>query len=103
MLSRLRRRAEGVAPTRLLHLWRSEERLRRVEPPGERGARSTFWSMGVNQSVEGTDKGGGLINCSVNRSDRPAGRDFLLTGQANAMGGLGGWRSGPRACLATAM
>ena len=49
----------------------------------------TAFSMGVNQSAQGTDKGNAIINChlATGRIGRPGMGPFSLTGQPNAMGG----------------
>ncbi|GJE28977.1 nitrate reductase [Methylobacterium organophilum] len=49
----------------------------------------TCFSMGVNQSAQGTDKGNAIINChlATGRIGQPGMGPFSLTGQPNAMGG----------------
>ena len=49
----------------------------------------TLYSQGVNQSAQGTDKVGAIINChlATGRIGRPGLGPFSLTGQPNAMGG----------------
>ena len=49
----------------------------------------SLWSMGVNQSVEGTATVSGLINLHLltGQIGRPGAGPFSLTGQPNAMGG----------------
>jgi assimilatory nitrate reductase catalytic subunit len=49
----------------------------------------TFYSQGVNQSVQGTDKVVAILNChlAAGRIGRPGMGPFSLTGQPNAMGG----------------
>jgi assimilatory nitrate reductase catalytic subunit len=49
----------------------------------------TCYSQGVNQSAQGTDKVGAIINChlATGRIGRPGMGPFSLTGQPNAMGG----------------
>ena len=49
----------------------------------------TAWSQGVNQSAQGTDKVGSIINChlATGRIGKPGAGPFSLTGQPNAMGG----------------
>ena len=49
----------------------------------------TAYSQGVNQSAQGTDKVGAIINChlATGRIGRPGMGPFSLTGQPNAMGG----------------
>ncbi len=49
----------------------------------------TAWSQGVNQSAQGTDKVGAIINChlATGRIGKPGTGPFSLTGQPNAMGG----------------
>ena len=49
----------------------------------------TCFSQGVNQSAQGTDKVGAIINCHLvtGRIGRPGMGPFSLTGQPNAMGG----------------
>ncbi len=49
----------------------------------------SLWSMGVNQSVEGTATVGGIINLHLltGQIGRPGAGPFSLTGQPNAMGG----------------
>lgn len=58
-------------------LWRSTSRV------------VTCYSQGVNQSAQGTDKVGAIINChlATGRIGRPGMGPFSLTGQPNAMGG----------------
>jgi len=49
----------------------------------------TFYSQGVNQSAQGTDKVVAILNChlATGRIGRPGMGPFSLTGQPNAMGG----------------
>ena len=49
----------------------------------------TVFSMGVNQSVAGTDKGNAIINLhlAMDRINAPGMGPFSMTGQPNAMGG----------------
>lgn len=49
----------------------------------------TLFSQGVNQSLQGVDKGNAIINChlATGRIGRPGMGPFSLTGQPNAMGG----------------
>ncbi len=49
----------------------------------------TCYSQGVNQSAQGTDKVGAIINCHLvtGRIGKPGMGPFSLTGQPNAMGG----------------
>jgi anaerobic selenocysteine-containing dehydrogenase len=49
----------------------------------------TFWTMGVNQSVQGTFSTNAIINLhlATGRIGRPGCGPFSLTGQPNAMGG----------------
>ena len=49
----------------------------------------SLWSMGVNQSVEGTATVAGIINLHLvsGQIGRPGAGPFALTGQPNAMGG----------------
>src|SRR5215831_4931808 len=49
----------------------------------------TCFSQGVNQSAQGTDKVGSIINChlATGRIGKPGMGPFSLTGQPNAMGG----------------
>ncbi len=49
----------------------------------------TCYSQGVNQSAQGTDKVGAIVNChlATGRIGRPGTGPFSLTGQPNAMGG----------------
>ena len=49
----------------------------------------SLWSMGVNQSVEGTATVSGIINLHLlsGQMGRPGAGPFSLTGQPNAMGG----------------
>lgn len=49
----------------------------------------TCYSQGVNQSAQGTDKVGAIINChlATGRIGLPGAGPFSLTGQPNAMGG----------------
>ncbi len=50
---------------------------------------TTLWSMGINQSESGVDKGNALINChlATGRIGKPGASAFSITGQPNAMGG----------------
>jgi len=56
-----------------------------------------YWGMGVNQSVQGTDTAGALIDCCLATGNLgPGSGPFSLTGQANSMGtrvcsSKGGW------------
>ena len=56
---------------------------------GNSGALLSLWSMGVNQSVEGTATVSGIINLHLltGQIGRPGAGPFSLTGQPNAMGG----------------
>lgn len=49
----------------------------------------TMYSMGVNQSSQGTDKVNSIINCHIatGRVGKPGASPFSITGQPNAMGG----------------
>ena len=49
----------------------------------------TLYSMGVNQSSQGTDKANSIINCHLlsGRIGKPGMGPFSITGQPNAMGG----------------
>src|SRR5690606_19132277 len=49
----------------------------------------TAFSQGVNQSAQGTDKVGAIVNChlAAGRIGTPGAAPFSLTGQPNAMGG----------------
>ena len=49
----------------------------------------TLFSQGVNQSVQGVDKGNAIINChlATGRIGKPGSGPFSITGQPNAMGG----------------
>ena len=49
----------------------------------------TFYSQGVNQSVDGTDKANAIINVhlATGRIGKPGASPFSITGQPNAMGG----------------
>ncbi|MEJ1157169.1 nitrate reductase [Prosthecomicrobium sp. N25] len=49
----------------------------------------TLYSQGVNQSAQGVDKVGAILNChlAAGRIGRPGTGPFSLTGQPNAMGG----------------
>ncbi|WP_301387354.1 molybdopterin-dependent oxidoreductase, partial [Thalassolituus sp. UBA2590] len=49
----------------------------------------TFYSQGVNQSVDGTDKANSIINLplATGRIGKPGACPFSITGQPNAMGG----------------
>jgi assimilatory nitrate reductase catalytic subunit len=49
----------------------------------------TIYSMGVNQSSQGTDKGNAIINCHLltGRIGKQGMGPFSITGQPNAMGG----------------
>ena len=48
-----------------------------------------MWTMGLNQSVIGTDKNFALLNLSLitGQVGKPGSGPFSLTGQPNAMGG----------------
>ena len=56
---------------------------------GEASRLLTFWTMGVNQSVEGTFTTNAIINLhlGLGQIGRPGCGPFSLTGQPNAMGG----------------
>ncbi|WJG11101.1 nitrate reductase [Aliiglaciecola sp. LCG003] len=49
----------------------------------------SFYSMGVNQSSSGVDKGNAIINCHLasGKIGKPGSGPFSITGQPNAMGG----------------
>ena len=49
----------------------------------------TFFSMGINQSNTGTDKGNAIINAhlAMGKIGKPGSGPFSITGQPNAMGG----------------
>ncbi|MEM7379512.1 MAG: molybdopterin-dependent oxidoreductase, partial [Pseudomonadota bacterium] len=49
----------------------------------------TLFSMGINQSTNGSDKGNAIINChlATGRIGKPGTGPFSITGQPNAMGG----------------
>jgi assimilatory nitrate reductase catalytic subunit len=50
---------------------------------------TTVWSMGINQSESGVDKGNAIINAhlATGRIGLPGATAFSITGQPNAMGG----------------
>ncbi|TCS39768.1 nitrate reductase [Reinekea marinisedimentorum] len=50
---------------------------------------TTAWSMGLNQTESGVDKGNALINVhlATGRIGKPGANAFSITGQPNAMGG----------------
>jgi anaerobic selenocysteine-containing dehydrogenase len=56
---------------------------------GGASAALTLWSMGINQSRQGTDKNAAIINLHLvtGQIGRPGAGPFSLTGQPNAMGG----------------
>ena len=56
---------------------------------GGAGAAMTLWSMGINQSHQGTDKNTAILNLhlATGQIGRPGAGPFSLTGQPNAMGG----------------
>lgn len=56
---------------------------------GQSGSVLSLWSMGINQSSEGTAKARTLINLHLmtGQIGRPGAGPFSLTGQPNAMGG----------------
>nr|WP_085945454.1 nitrate reductase [Achromobacter arsenitoxydans] len=56
---------------------------------GEAGAALSLYTMGLNQSVAGTDKNAALIHLhlATGQIGRPGAGPFSLTGQPNAMGG----------------
>ena len=49
----------------------------------------TLFSMGINQSSSGVDKGNAIINChlATGKIGKPGAAPFSITGQPNAMGG----------------
>lgn len=49
----------------------------------------SFFSMGINQSTTGVDKGNAIINCHLasGKIGKPGSGPFSITGQPNAMGG----------------
>ncbi|UTP73227.1 molybdopterin-dependent oxidoreductase [Alteromonas sp. LMIT006] len=49
----------------------------------------SFYSQGVNQSVQGVDKCNAIINChlAIGQIGKPGAGPFSITGQPNAMGG----------------
>lgn len=56
---------------------------------GDANGYISMWAMGLNQSVDGTDKNLALINLSLitGQIGKPGSGPFSLTGQPNAMGG----------------
>lgn len=70
----------GLEPGRLTQFFEWFAQTRRVV---------TLFSMGVNQSRQGTDKANAIINCHLytGRIGQPGMGPFSLTGQPNAMGG----------------
>jgi anaerobic selenocysteine-containing dehydrogenase len=56
---------------------------------GRARAALTLWSMGVNQSHQGTDKNAAILNLhlATGQIGRPGAGPLSLTGQPNAMGG----------------
>ncbi len=56
---------------------------------GAARAALTLWSMGINQSHQGTDKNAAILNLhlATGQIGRPGAGPFSLTGQPNAMGG----------------
>ena len=82
---------EDWTPERVCALCGIEEhQLRAVaETWGTSTAVLSLWSMGVNQSVEGTATVAGIINLHLltGQIGRPGAGPFSLTGQPNAMGG----------------
>ncbi|WP_375461158.1 molybdopterin-dependent oxidoreductase [uncultured Enterovirga sp.] len=73
-------RLSGLAEADVAAFWDMFRDTRRVV---------TCYSQGVNQSVQGTDKVGAIINChlATGRIGRSGMGPFSLTGQPNAMGG----------------
>ncbi|MEM8820074.1 MAG: molybdopterin-dependent oxidoreductase [Pseudomonadota bacterium] len=73
-------RATGLSAQDLQAFWRLWIRSERVV---------TVFSQGVNQSSQGTDKVGAIINChlATGRIGRPGMGPLSVTGQPNAMGG----------------
>jgi assimilatory nitrate reductase catalytic subunit len=73
-------RATGLTETDVATFWALFRTTTRVV---------TCYSQGVNQSAQGTDKVGAIINChlATGRIGRPGTGPFSLTGQPNAMGG----------------
>lgn len=55
----------------------------------ERQRAITFFSMGINQSTSGVDKGNAIINChlATGKIGKTGSGPFSITGQPNAMGG----------------
>lgn len=66
-----------------------EDLLQAAEWIGDSPAFLSLYSMGLNQSVHGTDKNQALINLhlATGQLGRPGAGPFSLTGQPNAMGG----------------
>jgi anaerobic selenocysteine-containing dehydrogenase len=56
---------------------------------GRARAAMSLWSMGINQSHQGTDKNAAILNLhlATGQIGRPGAGPFSLTGQPNAMGG----------------
>jgi anaerobic selenocysteine-containing dehydrogenase len=56
---------------------------------GRARAAMSLWSMGINQSHQGTDKNTAILNLhlATGQISRPGAGPFSLTGQPNAMGG----------------
>ncbi len=70
----------GVSPALLLEFFELFAKTQKT---------TTAWSMGINQSESGVDKGNALINChlATGRIGKPGAGAFSITGQPNAMGG----------------
>ncbi|WP_399217687.1 molybdopterin oxidoreductase family protein [Synechococcus sp. ATX 2A4] len=82
---------EGWTPERVCALCGIEEQQLQALATlwGRSRALLSLWSMGVNQSVEGTATVSGIINLHLltGQIGRPGAGPFSLTGQPNAMGG----------------
>lgn len=82
---------EGWTPERVCALCGIEEQQLQTLAAlwGRSRALLSLWSMGVNQSVEGTATVSGIINLHLltGQIGRPGAGPFSLTGQPNAMGG----------------
>ncbi|MCT0214535.1 MULTISPECIES: molybdopterin oxidoreductase family protein [unclassified Synechococcus] len=82
---------EGWTPERVCALCGIEEQHLQMLAAlwGRSRALLSLWSMGVNQSVEGTATVSGIINLHLltGQIGRPGAGPFSLTGQPNAMGG----------------
>jgi len=82
---------QGYTPTRVAEICGidREQFLKAAKLIADHDKLVTCWTMGVNQTVQGTFAGNAIINLhlATGRIGKPGAGPFSLTGQPNAMGG----------------